>query len=135
MKTEDVPQDNKYLGATTIRDLYYAVDANGQYVPVASVGWEPQNEALRITWDAIGEEAEAIRQEVLAGKKSPLAYHMEIHLMTPALLASYTGLNRKEVKKHLSPAAFAALDTEVLQLYADAMSIDIDTLKTVAHED
>ncbi|MDR2495812.1 MAG: hypothetical protein LBD21_01635 [Tannerellaceae bacterium] len=135
MKTEDVPQDNKYLGSTTIRDLYYAVDDSGQYVPVASTGWEPQNEALRITWDAIGEEAEAIRQEVLAGRKSPLAYHMEIHLMTPALLASYTGLNRKDIKRHLSPAAFAALDDYVLGRYAEAFGIDVNELKSLGHED
>ncbi|MDR2498166.1 MAG: hypothetical protein LBD28_01860 [Tannerellaceae bacterium] len=135
MKIEDVPQDNKYLGSTTIRDLYYAVDDKGQYVPVASIGWEPQSEALRITWDSIIEDAESIRQEVLAGKQSPLAYHLEIHLMTPALLSSYTGISRKDIKKHLRPEVFAALDADVLQRYADAFGIDINELKSLGHED
>ena len=131
MKEEEVPQDGKYLEPTTMRDLYYALDADGRYIQVESIGWEVKNEALSITWDNITEEAEAVRNEVRRGLASPLAYHMEIHLLTPALLSSYSGIPRKTIRKHLDPAAFAALDEETLRQYAEAFGITIEQLKTV----
>ncbi|MDR2533227.1 MAG: hypothetical protein LBC81_00350 [Tannerellaceae bacterium] len=131
MKKEEVPQDSKYLEPTTLRDLYYAVDSNGRYVPVSSVGWEAQNEALSITWENIAEEAEATRNEALLGQTSPLAYHMEINLLTPGLLSSYSGISRKNIRKHLNPDAFKALDDDTLQKYANAFGITVEQLKTV----
>ncbi|MDR3269662.1 MAG: hypothetical protein LBT83_11435 [Tannerella sp.] len=131
MKIEDVPQDNKYLGQTTLRDVYYALDENGEYCQVTSVGWEAKNEALALTWEHISEEAEALRQEVLAGKKSPLAYHMEVRLFDMGLLASYTGIPKKTIKKHLQAGEFALLDDASLQIYAEALSMRVEELKRV----
>ncbi|MDR1675991.1 MAG: hypothetical protein LBR86_05950 [Tannerella sp.] len=131
MKIEEVPQDDKYLGSTTVRDVCYALDENGEYCQAFSVGWEAKNEALSLTWEAISEDAEAIRQEVLAGKKSPLAYHMESHLFDVGLLASYAGFSRKTVRKHLQPGAFAGLDDRTLGQYAEVLNISIEELKKV----
>jgi hypothetical protein len=131
MKIEDVPQDNKYLGATTLRDTYYALDGAGRFRPVTSVGWEVQNEALSLTWEAISEDAEAVRQEVLEGKKSPLAYHMETHLFDVGLLASYAGISKKNVRKHLLPDGFDRLDDAALSKYAGILNLTTEELKKV----
>jgi hypothetical protein len=131
MKIENVPQDNLCLGETTIRDLYYALDGNGDFRPVASVGWNVQNEALSLTWEAISEDAETVRRQVCEGKKSPLAWHMETRLFNVGLLASYTGISRKNVRKHLLPDHFARLSDATLKIYADVLNLTVDELKKV----
>jgi hypothetical protein len=131
MKVEEVPQDNQYLGKTNVRDIYYALDEEGNYRQVSSLGWEAKNQALSLTWESISDDAEAIRRDVLAGKKSPLAYHMETHLLHAGLLASYCGIPRKTVKKHMQPDAFEQLDDAFLQKYADAIRITVEELKKV----
>ncbi|MDR2764485.1 MAG: hypothetical protein LBB90_05585 [Tannerella sp.] len=131
MKVEEVPQDDKYLGRTNLREVCYAVDENGEYCQVLSVGWEPKNEALSLAWESISEEAEAIRHEVLDRRKSPLAYHMEKHLFDTSLLAAYAGFSKRTVKKHLQPGVFACLDDRTLGRYAEVLNISIEELKKV----
>jgi hypothetical protein len=131
MKVEEVPQDGKYLGETNFRDLYYALDEEGHYCQVTSVGWNPKNEALSLTWDSISEETEHTRREVLAGEKSPLAYHLEVHLFDVGIFASYSGIPKKTIKKHLQPEAFKQLDDSMLKKYADVLNITVEELKKV----
>jgi hypothetical protein len=68
---------------------------------------------------------------VLAGKKSPLAYHMEKQLFDTGLLASYAGFSRMTVRKHLQPGVFARLDDRTLGRYAEVLNISIEELKKV----
>ncbi|MDR2148583.1 MAG: helix-turn-helix transcriptional regulator [Tannerella sp.] len=131
MKVEEVPQDSKFLKNTVIRDVAYAVDNEGNYTSVISEGWEVKNDALDVTWDAIGEKCAEIREKVLAGKLSPLAYHLEKNIMSVGLLAKYTGLTRRKVRKHLKPEKFKELDDSVLAKYAEALRVSIEELKTV----
>ncbi|MDR1667175.1 MAG: hypothetical protein LBS03_05730 [Bacteroidales bacterium] len=129
MKVEEVPQDGGYLKNTHLRDIYYALDDEGNYRQVASIGWEPKNDALNLTWDLIAEDAEAVRQDVLAGKKSPLAYHMAVRLFSVGLLASYSGISKKNIRKHLQAKAFEQIDEAVLAKYAETMHMSVDELK------
>ncbi|MDR0843985.1 MAG: hypothetical protein LBN71_02100 [Tannerella sp.] len=131
MKIEDVPQDSRYLEHTNVRDIYYATDEDGNYRQVTSVGWAPKNDALSMTWETISETAENIRKEVLAGEKSPLAYHIEMHLFNVGILSSYTGISRKLIKKHLQPEVFNRLDEATLEKYAEVMNITVEELKKV----
>ena len=131
MKVEDVPQDGKYLGPTTLRHTYYALDGDDRFRKVASVGWDVQNEALSLTWEAIAEDAETIRQEVLEGKKSPLAWHMATHLFDVGLLASCTGISRKNIRKHLHPDGFRRLNDATLSKYAEILNLTTEELKRV----
>lgn len=131
MKIEEVPQDDKYLGGTTIRDTCYALDENGEYRQAYSVGWEAKNEALSLTWDAISEDAEIVRREALAGRKSPLAYHMETHLFDVGLLAAYAGISRRTVRKHMKPDEFEKVDESTLTAYASALNMSVEELKKV----
>jgi hypothetical protein len=88
MKKEDVPQDLLFFKDNVFRDVMYAVDENGHYTSVISDGWSVKNEALEAVWDDIREQCEDIRQQALARKVSPLAYHLKKSLQDVALLSS-----------------------------------------------
>jgi len=62
MKIKDVPQDGKILTQSEVRDVCYAVDENGDYKQVISVGWDPKNEAIDYAWETIREECEEIKK-------------------------------------------------------------------------
>jgi hypothetical protein len=128
MKVEEVPQDGEYLEKTNLREVCYALDEQGNYRQVLSTGWQAKNDALSLTWEHISEEAESIRQEVLAGKKSPLAYHMKRRLLNIKILSAYAGVPKKTVRKHLNTEAFLQLDASILQKYAGAMNITVAEL-------
>ena len=126
MNIKDVPQDEKYFKDTNIRDICYAVDEEGKYRQVASVGWEAKNQALALTWEHISEEARAIKEEVLAQKKSPLAYYMHLRLYSVGLLSAYTGISRRIIKKHLKPDGFSAAGPDYWEKYAKVLYIEPD---------
>ena len=131
MKVKEVPQDLKFFRNTALRDVAYAVDDDGNYKPVISDGWEVKNDALSVTWSDIEEKCATIREHVLAGKISPLAYHLEKNIMTIGLFARYTGQTKRKVKKQLNPENFKQLDDSILSQYAEVLRISIEELKTV----
>lgn len=131
MKAKDVPQDLKYAKDLVVRDVNYAIDEKGNYVTVVSDGWEVKNDILSAVWDEILAECEPIRQQVLAKQVSPLAYHMKKNLQDVSMLAAYSGIPKRKIKKHLQYDEFLTLDTATLEKYADALRITVDELKQV----
>jgi len=131
MKKEDVPQDLLYFKDNIVRDVMYAIDENGHYTPVISDGWSVKNEALGVVWDDIREQCDTIRQQVLAKEVSPLAYHMQKSLLSIGLLAAYSGIPKRKIRKHLLYEEFMKLDEHTLQQYAEAMRITVEELKRV----
>jgi len=75
------------------------VDKDGHYTQALSKGWTPKNEAIKLAWNKIHENAEKVRQQVLAGKLSPIAYYMELNIMDISLLASLCGITKTKSKK------------------------------------
>lgn len=128
MKKKEVPQDDEGLQEGKLRDLCYAVDEDGNYVTVLSTGWAPKNAAMHQAWEKIHEKVEVTRQKVLAGELSMLAYFMEKNIMDLKLLAQYTGIPKRKLKKHMDPRKFQALDREILGKYAEAFTITIEEL-------
>ena len=131
MKVKEVPQELKFFKNTIVRDVVYAVDDEGNYAPVVSKGWEIKNDALGLVWDDIEEKCEAIREKVLSGELSPLAYHLEKNIMDIDLFAKYTGQSKKKVKQYLEVSGFEKLDDNTLQQYAEVLRISVEELKTV----
>ena len=131
MKVKEVPQDSKFYKNTAVRDMSYAVDDDGNYKMVVSEGWEVKNDAMDVMLESINEKCEQVREKVLAGELSPLAYHIEKNIMDFDLLAKYTGFWKMTVKKHLKPEKFKELDDKVLFKYAEALRITVEELKTV----
>lgn len=131
MKLSDVPQDLKYFRGTPVRDLAYAVDDEGHYQSVVSDGWSPKNEALEVTLDEVQLQCEEILERIRQGKTSPLEYHAARQLMPIDLLSDYSGISKRNIRKHFEPKNFAKLDDETLATYADVLRITVEELKTV----
>jgi hypothetical protein len=128
MKKNEVPQDDVGLMEGKQMDLSYAVDENGNYVTVPSCGWAPKNEALLQAWDVIHEKMKEVKQQILQGKLSPIAYYMEKNIMDEKLLATYIGLPKWKVRRHLKPDGFVKMDEKILRRYADIFGIPVGSL-------
>jgi len=123
MKISEVPQDEAYMIKGKIRDVCYAVDKDGHYTSTLSMGWAPKNEAIKLAWEQVYEQVEETRKQVLAGKFSPIAFYMELNIMDVSILASYIGISKWMVRKHLKMKHFNKLRPELLSKYADVLNI------------
>lgn len=119
MKTDEVPQEDAGAFEKEFKVLQYAVDENGKFTTVKSVGWNPKTVVMQNAWDFENEKAEIARQLVLKGKKSPLYYHAKKNMMNAGLLAGYTGFCRISVMLHFYPGRFKRLSHKKLKKYAD----------------
>ncbi len=143
MKLEEVPQDEAFLIEGKIRDMCYVVDKDGHYTHALSKGWSPKNEAIRLAWDQIYEQAEEIRTRVLEGNASPIAFYMQLNVMDEHILATYVGLPRRKVRRHLKMKHFLKLSDDLLARYAEALNItqaelvNVERIRTIqfTHED
>jgi len=93
--------------------------------------WEISDVAAQMAMANHIQELEPIRNKVLAGQLSPLAYHLQTHLFNIKLLSSYTGISKRHIKKHLNPENFNQLDEETLKKYATAFEFSVEELKKV----
>lgn len=132
MKQKDVPQHGGLNAGN--REVNYAVDNDGNYTLTSSVGWEAKNVALRQAWEAIIDQLQHELEQVKAGQRSPLGYHMAKNQMNPALLAQYTGIARWRVKRHLKPTVFDKLDDSALTPYAELFGISVAELRKVPEQ-
>ena len=131
MKVEEVPQDLKYYDGSIVRDVNYAVDEKGQYKAVLSDGWTPKNDALDLALDEISQKCREIAEKIRKGESSPLEYYAARNMMSAKLLAEYTGIPRRKVRRHFKPDYFAELDERTLGIYAEALRITVAELKSV----
>ena len=93
--------------------------------------WDVNMDACEMVMENRMQELEPIRNQVLAGQLSPLAYHIESMFFSIGLLSSYTGISKRHIKKHLKPENFNRLDEETLKKYAFAFGISVEELKKV----
>ncbi len=131
MKKEDVPQDESKLETANIREMYYALDENGEYTTEVSTGWDPKTIALNNALEQIKERAEDAKRKVLNNETSPIEYYMELNKMDVPILASYVGFWQWQVKRHFKPSVFQRLNSKKLQKYADVFEISVEQLKNI----
>lgn len=131
MKSKDVPQDDANMLQGKFREPVYSLDKDGNYTTVKSVGWDPKNEVMKEAWDLVNEKIEIVKQKVIQGELSPIAYFIEKNLMDVSLLAKYMGLWKWTVKKHLKPKNFNKLSDEILEKYAKVFDITKDSLTDI----
>lgn len=129
MKKEDVPQDESYLSKAQVSEINYAVDKDGKYTQAKSSGWEAKSIALEESLNVLKERLQETIAEVKNGTLSPIAYYMELHKMDVPILASYTGLWKWRVKRHLKSKHFKKLKEKTLEKYTRVFEIDMKTLK------
>ncbi|KUG23242.1 hypothetical protein ASZ90_006903 [hydrocarbon metagenome] len=131
MKVNDVPQDNTVEYYEGVKRACYAVNDEGKYVIVPSSGWEAEEFINALAVKELAENLEKTRKAVLAGAKSPLAYHMERRQMIPEILGKTAGIAVFRVRRHLRPRIFSRLKSSLLERYAKALAVTIEELKTV----
>ncbi len=129
MHKTQVPQDAGMAGS--MQEITYAVDEQGRYTLVPSLGWEPKLIANRQAWREIADKIAEAHHRVQAGELSPLAFHMARHQMTPGLLARYAGIGRWRVRRHLKPAVFARLGSKLIARYASILGMSAAELQTL----
>ena len=130
MKKQDVPQDNNATLAGE-RKALYAVDDSGDYIVVASSGWEAEEAVTSLAVEHYQELAAEALQQVRQGLASPLKYHMFARRFTVDTLAQATGLFKWRVKRHFKPKVFSRLGTKLLTRYATAMGISVGKLLSI----
>ena len=131
MKKNEVPQDSSSLEKVNSKELYYAIDENGEYTTALSSGWDPKKIALDNAIEDINKRVEAARLKVIEGKTSPIEYYMELSKMDVTILASYVGFFKWRVKRHFKPSIFKKLSNKKLAKYADVFDISVEELKNV----
>jgi hypothetical protein len=134
MKKEEVPQDQSNLSKSSIKELIYATDENGNYTTALSTGWEPKTIALSNSIDEINERIAFAKKQVAKGEVSPIVYFMELNKMDIGILASYVGMWKWSVKRHFKPSIFKSLNDKKLQKYANAFDISITELQNFKAE-
>lgn len=129
MKANEVPQDITYYEGE--KRACYALNDAGKYVIVPSCGWSTEEVVNGLAIAELEASLEKTRKAVIDGQKSPLAYHMELRQMTPAILAKTAGLASFRLKRHIRPDVFAKLKPAVLDRYAKALAVTLEELKIV----
>lgn len=130
MNINEVPQEsNATLSGG--RKAVYARDENGQMVTVASNGWEVEEIVTMQAVDALKELASAALIRAKAGVSSPLEYWMCEKRMDIVVLAQSAGLWQWRVRRHIQPARFATLSDKLLGVYADALGMSTEQLKSL----
>jgi hypothetical protein len=133
MRKEDVPQDDG--PESELRRLMWAVDENGRYVTVPSVGWDPSNTGFVKYWEFLGKLIHEARHAVARGEKSPLWYWMTVNILDEKMLAGYVGIWKWRVHRHMRPAVFAKLAPAMLARYAAVLRISSAELQQLPATD
>lgn len=130
MREREVPQDGNATLAGH-RKAVYAVADDGKLRLVPSRGWEIEEIVTRQALEDLERHAQEARTRALAGRTSPLEYHMYRARMDVALLSQATGLWRWRVRRHFRPEIFARLPLALRQRYAGALGIAVEALQKV----
>ncbi|MDR2972774.1 MAG: hypothetical protein LBU83_12760 [Bacteroidales bacterium] len=93
--------------------------------------WEDKFDACRMTMNEQSHELEEIRQKVMNGELSNIAFYACKNLLSTGLLSSYTEIPKRHIKRHLKPKFFNQLDEETLKKYATAFGISVEDLKKI----
>ncbi|MCK7510933.1 MAG: hypothetical protein MZV70_47255 [Desulfobacterales bacterium] len=92
MKVLEVPQDNIPQYYEGLKKGYCALNDEGKYVIVPSLGWDADEVINGLAVNEFAANLEETRKVLLAGLKSSLCYHMEVRQMTPEILAKTAGI-------------------------------------------
>jgi len=93
--------------------------------------WEEKFDASRVTVAEQLQKLEAVRQQVLGGELSPIAYYAQKRLLSVKMLSDYTGIPKRQIKKHFKPENFTQLDEKTVAIYAEIFKISIEEFNEI----
>jgi hypothetical protein len=128
-EAEDTLTDNKELIYKYNRELFYHFDKEKGFTQKVDYQ-NPDNQVIiKQSWDAAAQRLEEVRQQVMIGKLSPVAYYMEKILMEVPMLAAYMEIPKWRVKRHMKSRVFKKLKPGTLAKYAGIFNITVDELR------
>jgi len=113
------------------REMLYSYEDDGKFDKTVGFHGESDRIILQQAWDLFNERIEEARNNVIAGKVSPVVYYMEKNLLDPLNLSMMAGISLWRVKWHFKPGVFNRLKESTLQKYATAFNISIEELRNV----
>jgi len=134
MKVQEVPQDNSTIYRGEKRAVY-ATSQDGEYGVVASSGWDAEEEATQQAVAELERLSDEAYEACLAGKASPLEFHMYSKRLDILSLSQATGLFQWRIKRHFRPEVFAKLSDKLLERYTDVMGISINEIKHLPNKE
>jgi hypothetical protein len=110
------------------RELFYHFDKEQGFTQKVHYQ-DPNNQVIiKQSWDAAEQRLEDVKQKVIIGKASPVAYYMEKILMEVPMLAAYMEISKWRVRRHLKSRVFKKLKPEILAKYALVFEIPVEQL-------
>jgi hypothetical protein len=128
MKILEMDQDGNLVDANSKR-VRYTMDKKGKVVEEYEEFTDYGVAVAENLSDIYKDRAERAKERMKNKQASPLEYLMYKAEIEIELVMALTGYSRRQVKKNMRPDAFETLDDDVLQRYAQAFLIDIDTIK------
>jgi hypothetical protein len=104
--------------------VMYAEKDDGTYGTVESGSYLIEND-LQDFWVKMAHIEQMMRIKLQNGEISPIHYFMVIEGLTPAELASRSGISARRVKKHLTVKGFECIRTSELIRYANVYNIPV----------
>jgi len=110
------------------RELFYHFDKETGFTQEVDYQ-NPNNQVIiKQSWDAAEQRLNEVKQLVIIGKLSPIAYYMEKILMEVPMLAAYMEISGWRVRRHLKSRVFKKLNQKILARYAAIFGITIEQL-------
>jgi hypothetical protein len=114
------------------KELFYSYDGAGNFnTNIISHGDIETNIFMQQMWDNFHERLLKARKDVLAGKQSPLCYHMERIRIDFITLSVYMRYQPWRVKLHFRPGIYKRLKPETKAKYAEVFDIPVEQLENV----
>jgi hypothetical protein len=111
------------------RELFYSFDKEKNcYIRKVGYQYQANQVIIKQGWDVLEERMNEIKNKIVQGELSPLAYFMEKNQMEIPMLAGYSGFRKWSVKRHLKPKHFSKLSNTTLEKYASVLDVPVSQL-------
>jgi hypothetical protein len=128
---EGEPNAEKYY--TYNREIFYHFDKEKGFTRANDYQNDSNQVIIKQSWDAAEMRLDEVRQKVLAGFQSPIAFYMEKQLLEVPMLAAYMEIGGWRVKRHLKPRVFNKLSQKILKKYADIFEVTVEQLTSLEY--
>lgn len=126
MKEQEMPNQKGALEG--LKEVCYVTDNQGNYTTALSEGWEVKDIAIESSMNLLQEQMQKAKEQIQAGKQSPIVYYMARARMDWATLASYMDKWQWIIKRHARPKVFVKLSEKTLKKYAEIFDISVEEL-------
>jgi hypothetical protein len=128
-EVKDQPENTNELIYTYNRELFYHFDREKGFTQEVNYQ-NPNNQVIiKQSWDVAAQRLEEVKELVIIGKLSPVAYFMEKILMEVPMLAAYMEIPKWRVRRHMKSKVFKKLKPELLDKYAGVFGITVEELR------